>query len=93
MDAGETLELSVRVDRRGLQGPIRLSAWLDGMPCSSVGEIPADRSDVDFIRIPESDVPMRLQSMVIRGYSRQKADKQRSSGAMDSARVTEILLI
>ena len=93
VDAGETLELSVRVDRRGLQGPIRLCAWLDGMPCSSVGEIPADRSDVDFsIRIPESDVPMRLQSMVIRGYSRQKADKQRSSGAMDSARVTEIPL-
>ena len=56
-------------------------------------EIPADRSDVDFsIRIPESDVPMRLQSMVIRGYSRQKADKQRSIGAMDSARVTEIPL-
>ena len=93
VDAGETLELSVRVDRRGLQGPIRLSAWLDGMPCSSVGEIPADRSDVDFsIRIPESDVPTRLQSMVIRGYSREKADKQRSSGAKDSARVTEIPL-
>ena len=35
---------------------------------------------------------MRLQSMVIRGYSRQKADKQRVCGAMDSARVTEIPL-
>lgn len=71
--AGEVLELNIRVDRRGLQGPVRLCAWIEGMPCSSIVEIPADKSDTDWaLEIPPSDQPTHLQQMVIRGYAKVK---------------------
>lgn len=70
IQAGEILEMNIRVDRRGLQGPIRISAWLDGLPCSLEGQIGADKSDADLsIKIPMTDQEMGLKKLVIRGHA------------------------
>ena len=68
--AGEVLELNIRVDRRGLESPIRLSAWIDGVPHSSSIEIPVGQSEINWgIDIPRSDEPIRLEKLTVRGYA------------------------
>ncbi|MEE2935244.1 MAG: hypothetical protein VYA84_04520 [Planctomycetota bacterium] len=69
VDAGESLEMNIRVDRRGVVGPIQLMASLDSVPCSPHAEIDEKKSDVDWaIKIPQTVATPTLMHLEIRGF-------------------------
>jgi hypothetical protein len=69
VEAGETLEMNIRIDRRGVVGPIQLTASLDGVPCSPHAEIDEKKSEVDWaIKIPKTVASPTLMHLLIRGF-------------------------
>jgi hypothetical protein len=69
VEAGETLEMNIRIDRRGVVGPIQLTASLDRVPCSPHAEIDEKKSEVDWaIKIPQTVASPTLMHLVIRGF-------------------------
>ncbi|MDG2221042.1 MAG: hypothetical protein P8L85_06665, partial [Rubripirellula sp.] len=68
-DVGESLDMNIRVDRRGVVGPVQLTAWINGVPCSPHSEINAKKSDVDWaINLPPTVSTPTLMHLEIRGF-------------------------